>query len=109
MIAVIALHLAFARLLLQNDPLFGFCTYYSERYSESRFNTIRVGMSGAEVEAIIGPPLRKQRWNEHAGQRNEEMWEYSGAAMRRRISGGGGCSSKMARFRGSSAISGLID
>jgi hypothetical protein len=77
MIAVIALHLAFARLLLQNDPFFGFCTFYSARYSESRFNTIRVGMTGAEVEGVIGPPLRKQRWNEHAGPPNEEMWEYS--------------------------------
>jgi hypothetical protein len=77
MIAVIALHLAFARLLLQNDPFFGFCTFYSVRYSERRFNSVRVGMTGAEVEAVIGPPLRKRRRNERAKPSNEELWEYS--------------------------------
>jgi hypothetical protein len=49
-IAVIALHLAFVRLLLQNDPFFGFCTFYSVRYSEIRFNTIRAAASKATLE-----------------------------------------------------------
>ena len=65
------------RLLLNNDPLFGFCTFYSERYSESRFNSLRVGMTREEVEAIVGPPLRKVPWNESAGSPHEEMWQYS--------------------------------
>lgn len=34
-------------------------------------------MTREEVEAIVGPPLRKVPWNESAGSPHEEMWQYS--------------------------------
>ena len=77
-VAVIALHLAFVRLLMNNDPFFGFCTNYSEGYSERRFNSLRVGMTREEVEAIIGAPLRILPRNQDSGSRDEETWKYSG-------------------------------
>jgi hypothetical protein len=77
LVAVIALHVAFLRLLMNNDPFFGFCTNYSEGYSESRFNSLRVGMTREEVNAIIGAPLRVQARNQDALSRDEETWEYS--------------------------------
>ena len=77
MIAVIGLHLAFVRLLLKNDPLFGFCTFYSAGYSERRFHAVRIGMTREDVEAIVGPPLEKVPWNASVGSPNEEMWHYS--------------------------------
>ncbi len=76
-VLLIAIHLAFVRLLLMTDPFFGFCTFYSAGFSESRFRTLHVGMTGGEVEAIVGPPLRKVLWNQSAETRDEEMWCYS--------------------------------
>ncbi len=76
-VLVIGIHLPFVRLVLQNDALFGFSTTYSERYSEGRFNALRVGMTTDEVQAIIGPPLSKAPWNQSAGTQKEEMWFYS--------------------------------
>jgi hypothetical protein len=76
-VAVIAIHFAFVRLLLKNDPFFGLCTNYSEGYSESRFNALRVGMTREEVKSIIGAPIRVQPRREDAGRRDEETWEYS--------------------------------
>jgi hypothetical protein len=60
-----------------HDPLLGFGTIYSARYSESRFRTVRVGMNCAEVEALVGRPLRIVPWNQHTGPQDEEMWFYS--------------------------------
>jgi hypothetical protein len=34
-------------------------TYYSARFNEGKFKTLRPGMPVAELEAIIGPPLEK--------------------------------------------------
>jgi hypothetical protein len=34
-------------------------------------------MTRGEVEAIVGPPLEKQRGNQPEGARNEETWYYS--------------------------------
>jgi hypothetical protein len=76
-IAWIGIHVATFRALLICDPFFGFCTFYSERYSESRFRTLRVGMSRGEVEAIMGRPLGKIPWNQDMRSHDEEMWYYS--------------------------------
>jgi hypothetical protein len=76
-VAWIGIHLATLRALLINEPFFGFGTIYSEQYSESRFRTLRVGMSRGEVEAIVGRPLRKVPWNQETGPHDEEMWYYS--------------------------------
>ena len=73
-IAVIGVHLAFVRLLLLNDPFFGLGTIYSQQFSEERFRTIQVGMTTAEVEAVMGPPLRKVPWGSPS---DDEMWFYS--------------------------------
>jgi hypothetical protein len=75
-VAVLSFHLAFVRLLLKNDLFFGFGTIYSARYSESRFKTLRAGMSRDEVEAIVGPPLRKVPWDVLTPH-EREMWYYS--------------------------------
>ena len=72
-VAVIGVHLAFVRLLLLNDPSFGLGTIYSQQYSEERFRTIQVGMTTAQVEAVMGPPLRKVSSKIPA----DEMWYYS--------------------------------
>jgi hypothetical protein len=49
-------------------------TIYSAGYDESRFREVRVGMISAEVEALIGPPLRKTPWGP---DRNLVCWEYT--------------------------------
>jgi hypothetical protein len=74
---LIGLHLGALRALLVHDPLLGFGTIYSARYSESRFGTVRVGMSCGGVEALAGRPLRIVPWYQHAGTHDEEMWFYS--------------------------------
>jgi hypothetical protein len=76
-VAVVGIHLAFLRLILMSDPFFGFGTVYSERFSEGRFNTIRVGMTGEEVEALVGPPLGKVPWSSPPNPQDTEMWFYS--------------------------------
>jgi hypothetical protein len=76
-VAAIALHLAFLRMLLLNDPFFGFGTNYAADYNESRFSTLRAGMSCQEVEATVGSPLRKVPWDVDTGPRHQEMWFYS--------------------------------
>jgi hypothetical protein len=76
-VSLIGIHLATFRALLIHEHFFGFGTFYSEGYSESRFLTLRVGMSRAEVEAIVGRPLRKVPWNQNMGPNNEEIWQYS--------------------------------
>ena len=44
--------------LLYNDPA---ATVYASGFSESRFSQVQPGMSRAEVEGLLGPPLR--RWH----------------------------------------------
>jgi hypothetical protein len=75
-VAWIGIHLATLRALLILDPFFGFSTFYAEQYSESRFRTIRVGMTPGEVEAIIGRPLGKDPLDSSSGS-PQEMWYYS--------------------------------
>jgi hypothetical protein len=52
-----------------------FATVYAPGYDESHFRRVRVGMTRAEVESIMGPPLRRdntsQRWAHY------ENWIYS--------------------------------
>lgn len=76
-VALIGLHLAAMRALLFHEPFFGFNTIYSEQYDEGRFLSLRVGMTRAEVQAILGRPLRIAPWNGNTGPQVEEMWFYS--------------------------------
>jgi hypothetical protein len=76
-VAVIGIHLAFLKLILMSDPFCGFGTVYSEWFSEGRFNTIRVGMTGGEVEALVGPPFGKVPWGSPPNPQDTEMWFYS--------------------------------
>ena len=77
-------------LLVMNDHFFGFGTIYSERYSERRFNALRVGMTRGEVEMIIGPPLGKVPWNELSGPVTTRCGITPISTMRPPITGGGG-------------------
>jgi hypothetical protein len=63
--------------LLFSEPFFGFSTFYSDHYSESAFNSLCVGMTHGEVEAIVGRPLGKVPWNQASGINDEDMWLYS--------------------------------
>ena len=47
-------------------------TFYSEKYGESKFLSLRKGMTAREVEAIIGPPLERIP---HAD--GSVLWTYS--------------------------------
>jgi hypothetical protein len=76
-LACLAVGLALIRKLREIDPFFGTGTFYAPGYEERLFNQLRVGMSAAEVEAIIGSPLRKISWNQHMGPHHEELWTYS--------------------------------
>jgi hypothetical protein len=46
------------------------------KYDETKFESLRAGMTGKEVEAIMGEPLDKIPWNQHMGVHDEEMWLY---------------------------------
>ena len=47
-------------------------TFYSQGYSENKFNSLHAGMTPEEVEAVMGPPLKKILWED--GSVN---WTYS--------------------------------
>jgi hypothetical protein len=76
-VAVVSVHLATMRALVFSEPFFGFSTFYSDQYSDSAFNSLRVGMTHVEVEAIAGRPLRKAPSSQTSGINDEEMWFYS--------------------------------
>jgi hypothetical protein len=76
-VAVLSIHLATMRALVFSEPFFGWSTFYSDQYSESAFNSLRVGMTHVEVEAIVGRPLGKAPSNQASGIKDEEMWFYS--------------------------------
>jgi hypothetical protein len=61
------------------DPEMGYGTIYPKRYSESGFNSLVVGMTQDEVEAIMGPPLEKKAWlgAAYPVAGGEENWIYS--------------------------------
>jgi hypothetical protein len=52
--------------------LFGEETVYADGYSEKRFQSIKVGMKMAEVDSIMGPPLRRGTWGDL-----RPVWFYS--------------------------------
>ncbi len=68
--------------------LFGQRTFYAAGYSESKFRSLRVGMTPRQVEDIMGPPLFKGQWQETIPGRPiipeegplHERWGYSRAA-----------------------------
>jgi hypothetical protein len=76
MVGCLAIGSYFLRLFI--DFSFG-RTLYSVRYSESGFQSLRVGMTGEEVEAIMGPPRRKVPWSGYAYPvvGGDENWWYS--------------------------------
>ena len=76
-VALIGVQLAALRALITTDHVFGFGTIYSEHYSEGRFRTLRVGMTPAEVDAIIGRPLRSDIWNSSGVPPARDVWFYS--------------------------------
>ena len=90
-VAAVALHLAFVRMLLLSDPLFGFGTVYSAGYHESRFNALRGGMTCQEVEALVGVPLRKVPWDLDTAPGTKRCGFTATVAMTPPITGGGGC------------------
>ncbi len=67
-VAIAGIVLAFAKyLFIDNRPgdilaaaiaaLDGHYTVYAKGYSESKFRSLRVGMTARQVEDIMGPPL----------------------------------------------------
>jgi hypothetical protein len=72
-------------LLAMLSGLFGHTTIYARGYSESKFRSLRVGMSPRKVEEILGPPVAKGQWQEPIpGQPItpgkgplDELWRYS--------------------------------
>jgi hypothetical protein len=63
----------------------GHYTVYAEGYSESRFRSIRVGMTVRQVEEIMRPPLEKGQWQLPNGSGPvtpgvgplDEIWYYT--------------------------------
>jgi hypothetical protein len=72
-VAVVGIVLVLAKyLFIDNRPgdilaaaisaLGGHYTVYADGYSESKFRSIRVGMTVRQVEEILGPPLVQGQW-----------------------------------------------
>jgi hypothetical protein len=79
MALVVCLGIGLYLLRLFIDLQFGGGTVYSARYSEREFSSLCVGMSGEQVEAIMGPPLKKVPWSGYAYPvaGGDENWWYS--------------------------------
>ena len=78
LVAIVGVVLALAKyFFIENRPrdilaaalgaLDGEYTVYAEGFSEYSFRSIRVGMSIRQVEAIMGPPLKKGQWQVPSG------------------------------------------
>lgn len=98
-VAIAAIVMAFARaLFIDNRPsdiLFAAIsalewhfTVYAKGYSESRFRSLRVGMTVREVEDIMGPPLATGKWQVPDGRGGpvtagqgelDNLWYYTRA------------------------------
>src|SRR5690242_18062299 len=64
--------------LLRSANRFFSNTAYSVHYSERRFNSIRPGMTPAEVEGVMGSPLHKDTYAHlPGGDVNRVDWRYS--------------------------------
>jgi SmpA / OmlA family len=74
LIAGLGLGLGLLRVYTMSNYLYGYGTVYSPGYSESRFNSIRKGMTRQQVETIMGPPLTKTIAEYQGG---DEMWAFS--------------------------------
>jgi hypothetical protein len=48
-------------------------TIYSKDYDETKFRSLRAGMSASEIESIMGQPLKKVPMSGD----NHELWYYS--------------------------------
>jgi hypothetical protein len=104
-VAVAGIVLAFAKFLfIDNRPidiliaaisaLDGHSTVYSEGYSESKFRSLRLGMTARQVEDIVGPALERGHWMDSrdtgAGQPTtpgegnlSDLWYYTRAGKAR--------------------------
>lgn len=95
-VAITGIVLAFTKyLLIDNRPgdilaatiaaLDGHYTVYSNGYRESRFRSIRIGMTVRQVEDSMGPPLDKGKWQAHNGSSPitpgedplDDVWYYT--------------------------------
>lgn len=69
------------------DALVGKFTVYADGFNESKFRSLRVGMTARQVEDIMGPPLERGQWQDSGGSGPitpgvgtlEELWHYSRA------------------------------
>jgi outer membrane protein assembly factor BamE (lipoprotein component of BamABCDE complex) len=52
-------------------------TIYSKNYDETKFGSLREGMTARQVEAIMGQPLWKSPLPHTEGHEDEEQWAYS--------------------------------
>jgi hypothetical protein len=62
-------------LLAAISALKGHFTVYAEGYSESKFRSLRVGMTVRQVEDIMGPPLERGTWIVPSGGGPVTHWE----------------------------------
>jgi len=105
MVAVAGIVLAVAKFLfIDNRPtdilfaaistLEGHSTVYAEGYSESKFRSLRVGMTARQVAEVMGPPLERGHWMDSGdtgvGQPitpgegiPSDLWYYTGAGKAR--------------------------
>ena len=101
-VAVAGIVLAFAKFLfIDNRPidvlaaaisaLDGHSTVYAEGYSESKFRSLRVGMTARQVEDLMGPPLERSQWQIPSGGGPitpgegilDDLWHYTRAGKAR--------------------------
>ena len=54
-----------------NEMVFG-NTKWSDGFTDSKFSSVRVGMSSAEVQAILGEPVLR-----HTASSGEDVWHYA--------------------------------
>jgi outer membrane protein assembly factor BamE (lipoprotein component of BamABCDE complex) len=52
-------------------------TIYSKNYDETKFDSLREGMTAGEVEAIMGEPVRRYSLYHTEGHEDEEQWWYT--------------------------------
>jgi hypothetical protein len=73
-VACLGLCLAGTRFVLRELPFGGnLGTIYSKDYDETKFRSLRAGMSAREIESIMGRPLKKVPMIED----DHELWHYS--------------------------------
>lgn len=76
----------------------GHFTVYANGYSESKFRSLRVGMTARQVEDIMGPPLGRGQWQDVSGGGPttpvagtlEDYWAYSRAGRAPRLGNASG-------------------